>query len=195
MSALIERFTRCLSDIDQPVVMETGAKRSIATRSTLHREWVPNAHVFLGTDIEEGIDVDFVADLHCLTDVTGVEVYDGIITCSTLEHVKYPFKASHELMKALKVGGCIFVHTHQTFPLHAYPYDYFRFSQEALRALFGKQMGMGLIETAYEFPAQIHSKENPGGENHPAWLNVLLFAVKIKETPEEFIFEYDNAVQ
>ena len=46
-------------------------------------------------------------------------------------------------MKALKVGGLIYIQTHQSFPLHGYPHDYFRFSREALASLFGTHDGHG----------------------------------------------------
>ena len=133
-------------------MLELGTLQSVPGRSTMHRDWVPHASEFLGTDIEAGPDVDVVADLHRLSDVVGSERFDVIISASTFEHLKYPTLAAHELMKALKVGGQIYVQTHQSFPLHGYPNDYFRFSQDALASLFGTRMGFEVIATNYDFP-------------------------------------------
>lgn len=181
---------RCRS-LKQPRVLELGTGRSVSTRSTRHDEWVPHAAEYLGADIEAGVDVDLVADVHYLSATVGVEQFDVIISCSTFEHFKYPHRAAHEVMKVLRVGGLIFIQTHQTFPLHAYPYDYFRFSREALAGLFGTKMGFQVITTDYEYPAEIHSPQTPDSQLLPAFLNVLLFGEKVGKTPDSYIYEPD----
>jgi 2-polyprenyl-3-methyl-5-hydroxy-6-metoxy-1,4-benzoquinol methylase len=155
----------------------------------MHRDWVPHAAEFLGTDIEAGPDVDVVADLHRLTDVVGRERFDVILSCSTFEHLKYPTLAAHELMKALKVGGLIYIQTHQSFPLHGYPNDYFRFSQEALASLFGTQMGVEVIATNYDFPARIYSRRDRTSHQLPAYLNTTLWGEKRAPTPDDYRYE------
>jgi hypothetical protein len=188
-SDLEHRFIARCREFDAPRVLETGAKRSIPERSTLHRDWVPHAGEFLGTDIEDGADVDIVADLHRLTSVTGTEAFDVILTTSTFEHLKYPHLAAHEIMKALKVGGTLFVHTHQSFPLHGYPSDYFRFSREALASLFGTTMGLDVVATNYDFPVHLYSLREPGIQLMPAFLNVTLWGEKRAPTPDEYRYE------
>jgi SAM-dependent methyltransferase len=142
---LLKRFKKRCRDMDNPRVLELGTKRSIPDRSTRRDKWIPNASEYLGCDIESGVDVDIVADVHRLTEVVGEEQFDVIISCATFEHFKYPHLAAHQIMKALKIGGVLFIQTHHTFPLHAYPYDYFRFSREALSGLFGSTMGFRVI--------------------------------------------------
>jgi hypothetical protein len=189
---LLDRFVARCRAMERPRVLELGTKRSVAGRSTLHSEWVPNAGEYLGTDIEIGEDVDLVADVHRLTQVTGEEQFDVIISCSTFEHLKYPHLAAHELMKALRIGGILFIQTHQSFPLHAYPYDYFRFSREALAGLFGARMGFTVLATDYEFPTRLYSRRQPGVAELPSFLNVRLFGEKVSQTPATYIFEYDT---
>jgi SAM-dependent methyltransferase len=178
--------------MERPRVLELGTKRSVEGRSTLHNEWVPNAGDYLGTDIESGEDVDIVADVHRLTQVTGEEQFDAIISCSTFEHLKYPHLAAHELLKALRVGGVLFIQTHQSFPLHAYPYDYFRFSREALAGLFGTQMGFRVVAADYEFPVKLYSPRSPGIVEMPSFLNVRLYGEKTGPTPASYVYEYDT---
>lgn len=185
----LESFIQASKCLHKPVVLELGTKRWKPDMSTKHDAWVPNAGKRIGTDILPGIDVDVVADVHRLSDVFGQESIDIIITCSTFEHFKYPFLAAHEIMKTLKIGGILFIQTHHTFPLHAYPHDYFRFSKEALAALFGSRMGFNVIDTEYMFPAEIHSKRDPNASRHPSYLNVNLFGRKLKPTPSEFYYE------
>jgi len=188
-NALMEDFLARCRSLEKPRVLELGTKRSIAMRSTRHEEFVPHAGEYLGTDIEPGIDVDIVADLHSLTSVTGVEQFDVIISCSTFEHLKYPHLAAHEVMKALKIGGLLFIQTHQSFPLHAYPYDYFRFSREALAGLFGTQMGFHVIATDYEFPVRHYTSRDKWLNKEEAYLNVRLLGEKSAATPADYIYE------
>lgn len=190
-NVVLSNFKRRCREIENPRVLELGTKRTIPDRSTRRDKWIPNASEYLGCDIESGVDVDIVADVHRLTEVVGEEQFDVIISCATFEHFKYPHLAAHQIMKALKIGGVLFIQTHHTFPLHAYPYDYFRFSREALSGLFGTQMGFRVLETKYEFPARIFSSEVPTSFRAPAYLNVCLYGEKVSTTPQEYIYEFD----
>lgn len=191
-NVLLDEFiTRCQA-MDYPRVLELGTKRSKPERSTKHDEWIPNAGEYLGIDIEEGVDVDIVADVHCLSETVGEEQFDVIISCSTFEHFKYPHLAAHEIMKVLKINGVLLIQTHQTFIPHAFPYDYFRFSREALAGLFGESMGFRVIATDYEFPARIFAPSLPAVRRGKGFLNVRLFGEKIGKTPQNFIYEFDG---
>ena len=174
----------------RPRVLELGVLRSVRSRPTRHEDLLPNAGEYLGTDIQDGTDVDIVADLHVLSDVVGHESFDIVLSFSTFEHIKYPHIAAHELMKVLKVGGLLFIQTHQTFALHAYPNDYYRFSTAALASLFGDQMGFQVHATDYQFPAEIHSKEL--GVQREAYLNTHLFGEKIAVTPDHYVYDFES---
>jgi hypothetical protein len=188
-SDLEHRFIARCAELPAPSVLELGTLQSVPGRSTMHRDWVPHAAEFLGTDIQAGADVDIVADLHRLTHVVGPERFDVILSCSTFEHLKYPTLAAHELMKSLKVGGLLYIQTHQSFPLHGYPNDYFRFSQDALASLFGTQMGFEVVATNYDFPARIHSRRVADTQHMPAFLNTTLWGEKRGPTPDEYVYE------
>jgi SAM-dependent methyltransferase len=176
--------------VPAPRVLELGTMRSIPDRSTKHDAWIPHAAEYLGTDIALGVDL--VADIHKLADTLGDESFDIIISCSSFEHFKYPHLAAHQVMRTLRVGGLLFIQTHQTFPLHAFPYDYFRFSREALAGMFGTRMGFNVISTDYEFPAQVVSDVDPIARLNPAFLNVRLLGEKTAHTPESYIYELDT---
>ncbi len=188
-SDLERRFRAGCRELKAPSVLELGTKQSVPGRSTMHRDWVPHASEFLGSDIEHGADVDIVADAHRLSEVVGRERFDVILSCSTFEHLKYPNLAAHEIMKTLKVGGLLFVQTHQSFPLHGYPSDYFRFSREALASLFGTTMGFEVIQTNFDFPAQVYSRREPDLHRLPAFLNTTLWGTKRAPTPNQYRHE------
>ena len=173
--------------LERPRVLELGTKRSKPDRCTRHDQLLPNAGEYLGTDIEDGTDVDVVADLHRLSEVAGVESFDVILSFSTFEHLRYPHIAAHEIMKSLRVGGLLFIQTHQTFCLHSFPCDYFRFSTDALASLFGTQMGFRVVGVEYRFPAEIHAPEV--GVQRDAYLNVHLFGEKIAKTPDHYVYD------
>ena len=188
---LLSDFLERCRQMEAPRVLELGTKRSYSERSTRHDQWIPHASEFLGSDIEMADDVDLIADVHRLTEFTGQESFDVIISCSSFEHFKYPHLAAHKIMKTLKVGGLLFIQTHQSYPIHSSPYDYFRFSREALAGLFGTKMGFKVIATDYEFPVRLKSRESFDVRFMPAYLNSRLFGEKAARTPGEYIFEYD----
>jgi SAM-dependent methyltransferase len=190
-SGAFAQFMSRASELSGPRILELGTRRAIADLSTRHDALFPNASEYLGTDIEMGVDVDFVADVHRLTQVTGEEQFDIIFTEAGFEHFKYPQLAAMEMMRALRVGGLVFIQTHQTFPIHAVPYDYFRFSKEALAALFGEGMGFKVHAVGYASPAAIYSRVDPDGRHAPAYLHVNLFGEKLAPTPTELVYEFD----
>lgn len=187
----LERFLTHAAEMNGPRVLELGTRRTYAERSTRHDDWIPNASEFIGTDLEMDIDVDAAADVHKLSEAFGTESFDVIISCSSFEHFKYPQLAAHEIMKTLKIGGILFIQTHHSYPLHAAPYDYFRFSTEALAALFGTKMGFEVLKTDYQFPVRLHARQDHELRYFPAYLNSQLYGVKKAATPVEYIYEYD----
>lgn len=146
------------------------------------------------TDYQSGLDVDVVCDLHKTVDIFKDKSYDIIISCSTFEHLKYPLLCGHNLMKMLKIGGIIFIQTHQTFPLHGYKYDYYRFSREALKSIFSKKMNIKTLSSHFNGNCAIIPENNTNNWNHVAesYLNVIFIGEKIDETPEQYIYDMDE---
>lgn len=131
---------------------------------------------WITTDIE-GDDVDIRADLHSIDRHVGD--LNGIFSPATLEHIERPWVAMSAMSRSLKVGGALFLHTHQTFPLHGYPNDYYRFSVEALKSLCF-DAGLNVLSASYDNPCIIKPPKNVTVWNRDAasYLNVSIFAVK-----------------
>ena len=188
---LIEDFFAHCRKLEKPRVLELGTTRLFADVKSKHDEWIPHAEEFLGFDILEGIDADIVGDVHRLSEIVGEKQFDVIISCSSFEHFKYPHLAAHEIMKTLKIGGILFIQTHQSYPIHAAPHDYFRFSREAMQSLFGTKMGFRVLATDYEFPVRLFSPQS-FVSLMKSYLNVRLFGEKIAETPKDFVYELES---
>src|SRR6478736_1653615 len=119
---LLEPFMARVGAMKAPRILELGTRQAIPGTSTRKDQFFPHASEFVGTDIEAGEDVDVIADVHRLSRYLGEESFDIILTDAGFEHFKYPHLAAHEIMKTLRIGGLVFVRTHQTFPIHAVPY-------------------------------------------------------------------------
>lgn len=181
-------FIHELAKIPEPVVLDLGSRRSVENNSTMRKEWVPHAKEFIGVDFQAGLDVDVVADIHQLSDTLGVNQFDAVISCSTFEHIQYPWVAAVEICRVLKPGGVVFVQTHQTYPIHAYPNDYWRFTEDGLKTLFGTQIGFEVMGTMSDFKCSIVSDRVPELVEHPSYLNVVLTAKKQGHPPSNYVW-------
>jgi SAM-dependent methyltransferase len=130
-------------------VLEVGTRRTDTERSThTHRLFPAVAREnYLMCDVRPGDDVDVIADLHELpADWSGR--FDAVVANAVFEHLERPWLATREIARVLAPGGFCHVSTHQTFPLHGHPSDYFRFSTEALRLVF-EDAGLRVLATGY----------------------------------------------
>ena len=88
---------------------------------------------YVGADMREGPGVDRILNLH---DVALPDETAGTVLClDTLEHVEYPHKAVQEIHRILNPEGIVVLTSVMDFPIHDYPYDYWRFTPEAFRSL------------------------------------------------------------
>ncbi len=159
-------------------VLEIGTRRTEGGAPTTRRHWAhPNAE-YVTSDFMAGLDVDVVADAEKLSDTFGTEAFDAVIGCSVFEHIRRPWLAAPEICKVLRPGGKTFIQTHFAFPVHAYPYDYWRFTREALESLFGPEAGFASCESYYEFPTAIVSRELYLSAYGHGFLNVCCVAVR-----------------
>lgn len=133
-------------------VLELGCLRWEANRPTHHAHLLPEGVTHVRSDVTNGTDVDVPADAHDLAPFPDNH-FDAVLAFSVWEHLARPWIAADAVRRVLKPGGFVYVDTHQTFPLHGYPHDYFRFSTEALSVLFDD--GWGTVEQGYALPCRI----------------------------------------
>ena len=88
---------------------------------------------FVGADMREGPGVDVILNLHHI-DLPSESV-GAVLVLDTLEHVEFPRKAIEEAYRILIPNGILVISSVMNFPIHDYPYDYWRFTPEAFRSL------------------------------------------------------------
>lgn len=112
------------------------------------RDYYSAKHLFDSSNqfIQSDINPDFG---HKVIDVTSMNYsneYDIILCLNVLEHV-YDFnKAINNIHKALKENGTIIIAVPVFYPLHDEPYDYWRFTEHAIRKLLDKKFSGVTIE-------------------------------------------------
>lgn len=169
-------FRKQLESMQSPSVLELGTLRWNEGVSTHHKEWAPHASKYVMSDVQAGTDVDVVADAHDLKPFADSE-FNAYIAISVYEHLRRPWVCAEAARRVLSAGGIALVMTHQTFPLHGYPSDYFRFSDHALAGIF-EDAGFKIIDGGYQYPCEIKPPKEVRAWNRfaPSYLNVLIFA-------------------
>ena len=165
----VKNYIKGMALIPDPVIAELGTRRWNPDFSTvMNKEFVPHSAKAICMDFQDGTDVDEVLSVYNLSKKYE-NYFDGIICMAMFEHLEFPWIAADEIIKALKTGGLTHIMTVQTFPLHGYPNDFYRFSVESLRSLFGK---LEILSCEYDYPCKIISDHLGTQEN--AFLNVTL---------------------
>jgi hypothetical protein len=130
---------------------QTGRVLELGSRNrsgTVRKGLVPSHLEYVGLDILSGDNVDVVGDAHELSHIFPLESFDAVFATSVFEHLMMPWKVVIELNRVLKRGGLVMLTSHQSWPLHETPWDYWRFSDQGWRALFNAVTGFEILETA-----------------------------------------------
>ena len=157
--------------------LELGTRRW-GVDSTHHKHLFPANCDFTMTDYLEGDDVDVVSDAHDFKEFSD-NTFEGVYSASTFEHIQYPWVAAAALLRIIKPGGWLYVATHQTFPVHGYPYDYTRWTDAGLRSLF-EWVGFTVEAAEMTDKCVITPPSNitVWDTNAPAYLGVSVFCRK-----------------
>ncbi|HVE98215.1 MAG TPA: methyltransferase domain-containing protein [Mycobacteriales bacterium] len=146
------RFFALLADRGAGRVLELGSR---ARSGNVRRDLVPTGWTYVGVDILPGPNVDVVADAHTLSRHVEPGSIDAVFSFSTFEHLAMPWRVAVELNKVLTDGALVLVTSHQTYPLHDEPWDYWRFSSHAWPALFNAGTGFEVVASAMGEPAAV----------------------------------------
>jgi len=92
---------------------------------------------YIGVDLGEGPGVDEVCPAEALVARFGEESFDLVVCTEMLEHVREWRVVVTNLKRLVASGGVLLVTTRSRgFPYHEYPFDYWRFEPEDMRAIF-----------------------------------------------------------
>ena len=178
-----ENFIAHLSTFKSGTVLEIGSRaRSAITRS--HR--IPPQLTNLGVDILPGPNVDLVGDAHELSTLLAGRKFVAIFSTSVFEHLLMPWKVALEMNKVLEPGGIVYTSTHQTWPIHDEPWDFWRFSRDTWQALFNPATGFEILEAVVGEPARIHACRTSSVTRDmplsPAYLGSASLVRKVSDT-------------
>lgn len=96
-----------------------------------------DAKEYTGTDMQPGPGVDLVLNNSQLIGKFGANSFDTIVCCECLEHDVCFWQTIDQLHAMLKQEGFLLITTPTLgFPYHAFPYDYWRFTEDSFRHVF-----------------------------------------------------------
>lgn len=116
---------------------------------------------YVGLDVEEGLNVDAVAESPEVFPFEG-GTFDLVISGQALEHIPHFWETFKEIERVLKPEGSAFIIAPSRGPEHRYPVDCWRFYPDGYRAL-AEWAGLELIEVETDWtPAEDPDSSNWG---------------------------------
>jgi hypothetical protein len=182
----LERFLDLVRSLRPASALEIAAPQADPRTASHHDAWFPHlAHdQYTIAGVAPGAAHDVVRNPHDFPSEWSRR-FAAFVAVGVFQHLQRPWIVAREIERILMPGGLCYIATHQTFPLHGYPCDFFRFSKEALSLLM-IDAGLEVIDSAYQHrvglilpedlvpPSQIQS----WNETWPSYLNVHLVARK-----------------
>jgi len=171
-AALTAKFVAILHDSPGRRLLEVGSR---ARSGLVRRDLVPEAWSYTGLDVMARPNV---GDVHEIATLFRPNSFDAVMAFSVLEHLLMPWKAVIELNRVLTTGAIGLFTTHQCWPLHDQPWDFWRFSDRAWDGPLNKETGFEIIgasmgEPAYVVAQRCHPVTNFGQQISFLASNVL----------------------
>ncbi len=154
VSLLNDQFIRMVNE-QHLVVLELGA-RIVGAASIDNRQKFHGAARYIGMDVHPSPQVDLVGDVHQLVSLVGENTLDAIYSVAVLEHLERPWVVAEQMNRALRPGGLVFHSTVHSWPIHEQPNDFWRFSDEGLKVLFGPAFGFEVLGANMADPVNIY---------------------------------------
>jgi hypothetical protein len=148
--SLYGKFLEMLRTVKPGYFLEIGSR---ARSGIVRKDLIPESWYYTGFDILPGENVDVVGDAHHLSKVLPHGHFRAVWALSVLEHILMPWKLVIELNKVMELGGVGFFQTHQTWPLHDKPWDFWRISSDAWTGLLNSGTGFEILEAQMGEPA------------------------------------------
>ncbi|MEQ1787214.1 MAG: class I SAM-dependent methyltransferase [Acidimicrobiales bacterium] len=116
-----------------PPIVEIGARAAAGQEGIADLRSLFPGREYIGCDVQDGPGVDRIEDVHALSFPD--ESIGAVLSLDTLEHVADPLRALQEIHRVLKPGGVVAISSVMFFPIHAHPWDYWRFTPEGFAQL------------------------------------------------------------
>lgn len=179
---LTHRFPTLLGTTSHGTMLEVGSR---ARSGLVNRSFVPSEWDYVGLDVLPGENVDVVGDAHELSSIFPERRFDAVMAFSVLEHIAMPWKFAIELNRVLNIGAVGLFTTHQAWPIHDAPWDFWRFSNDSWKSLFNRETGFEIVdakmgEAGFIVAQRCHAATNFGLQSSYLASNVIVR--KIGET-------------
>jgi len=162
-------------------ILEIGS-RVESSNTTQYQSLFPG-NEYVGVDMQEGTNVDFVIDLTEGTGELKEDYFKLIICASVLEHVKYPWLFAANITKLLKPGGLLYMSVPWIWRYHMYPDDYFRYSPAAIKEVLFPDLEWG------KFYGSLRPTDNEG------FFEIINFKGFDTTLGDEFGLSYRNGLK
>jgi SAM-dependent methyltransferase len=146
----VREFARDVAEnftIAEPVV-EIGARAAEGQEAQADVRSLFGGVEYIGCDIQPGPGVDRIEDAHALTFAD--ESVGTVLCFETLEHTADPIRAVQEMHRVLQPGGLLAISSVMFFPIHAHPWDYWRFTPEGFAKLLAPFESSFVMAHGYE---------------------------------------------
>ncbi|MBS0570159.1 MAG: methyltransferase domain-containing protein [Proteobacteria bacterium] len=188
----MQNFWSLLGQSDSGSLLEVGSR---ARSGISRRQSVPSTWRYTGLDIMAGENVDVVGDAHQLSRLFAPGSFRAVMSFSVLEHLLMPWKFAVELNRVMELGGFGFFMTHQCWPVHDQPWDFWRFSSEAWKGIFNRATGFEIVraemgELGFVVANCCHTITN--FRESPVYLLSTVLVRKINETTLNWDAELDE---
>ena len=161
------------------------ASQIVGSSSKSKRSLFSGDSSYTGFDYYPDSNTDVVGDAHRLSQYFEKQLFDAIFSQSVFEHLAMPWVVSMEINKLLKVGGITCHSTHNAWSMPERPWDFWRFSDDALKVLFSPPLGFETIKTGFFEPLRMHidnvNHVHKGLEMLPSFGGVITLAKKVAD--------------
>lgn len=126
--------------------------------------------------------LDIECDLNCMLDISDNE-FDTIILSDVLEHIRKPEMLISELYRVTRPNGILIMGVPFYYWLHEVPYDYFRYTEYALKSMLESagyevleiEASGGALEVWGDLTAKIFARFSFGGPSVAKIVQSLIF--------------------
>jgi SAM-dependent methyltransferase len=149
---------------------------------------------YIGVDIEAGSGVDELCDVSELIERYGSNAFDVVLSTELTEHVEDWRSAFRNMKGVVRPGGTLIVTTRSRgFPVHGYPWDYWRYEPEDMRTIFADFEILALERDSVAPGVFVQARKPLEARTEADLDDIELYSVLLGERSRDLDFEVSKA--